>query len=149
MVYDVTDAYAWSEWIRNYDAAGNLTSQNYVNNDVAPTGVNDTAATHEDNTAAITGNVLSNDGGSNLVVDKVENLSFSGSTPRVVAGVYGTLTISANGAWSYVVDTTKPAFQTLGNGQSVTEDFDYIVKNNFGSAAAKIVITIEGRNEPS
>jgi VCBS repeat-containing protein len=67
----------------------------------------------------------------------------------VVSGTYGALTISSNGAWSYALDTTKAAFMTLAAGQQVVEDFTYTAKNALGSSSARIIITIEGRDEPS
>ncbi len=149
VVHDVNDEHGWSEWIRNFDAVGELTSESFVGNEVAPAAVNDSATTNEDHAAAITGNVLGNDSGHELVVEKIGNLTFTGSTPRVVDGIYGKLTISADGSWSYTVDTTKPAFATLGAGQHVTEEFGYTVKNPLGSSSATISIRIDGRNEPA
>ncbi len=98
--------------------------------------------------AAITGNVLSNDTGNNVVLEKVENLSFATQSTQVVTGTYGVLTISSNGAWSYALNSTKTAFLTLAAGQQAIEDFSYTAKNALGSSSAKIV-TIEGRDEPS
>lgn len=148
VVHDVNDQYDWTEWVRNYDAVGKLTSESFLGTEVAPTGVNDTATTNEDGAEAISGNVLGNDSGHDLVVEKIGNQTFSGSTPRVVDGAYGKLTISADGSWSYAVDTAKPAFETLGKGQHVTEEFGYTVKNPLGSSSATISIRIDGRDEP-
>ena len=149
IVYDVANTQSWSEWTRTYDATGKQTSETFSYNDVAPTAVNDTVKTNEDASAAITGNVLANDNGSNVLLDKVEGVSFGGNSSQTVAGVYGTLTIGANGNWSYLLDTTKTAFQTLAAGQQATEDFSYVAKNAFGSSSANIIITIDGRDEPS
>jgi VCBS repeat-containing protein len=149
VVYDVANTQSWSEWVRTYDANGKQTSETFIDNKVAPGAVDDNVKTNEDATAAITGNVLSNDSGTNVVVDKVENVSFGNTASQTVTGVYGTLTISTNGNWSYLLDTTKSAFMTLAAGQQVIEDFSYVAKNAYGSSNAKIVITIEGRDEPS
>ncbi|HSO48747.1 MAG TPA: VCBS domain-containing protein, partial [Rhizobiaceae bacterium] len=148
IVHDVNDQHEWTEWVRNYDAVGKLTSESFLGTEVSPTGVDDAATTNEDKAEAITGNVLGNDSGHELVVEKIGDLTFSGSTPRVVDGAYGRLTIAADGNWSYVVDTTKTAFETLGKGQHVTEEFGYTVKNPLGSSTAKISIRIDGRDEP-
>ncbi|MGB0747098.1 MAG: VCBS domain-containing protein, partial [Alphaproteobacteria bacterium] len=39
----------------------------------------------------------------------------------VVTGSYGTLTLEADGSYSYVLDTTNPAVQSLDDGESLAD----------------------------
>ncbi|MFN9911917.1 MAG: VCBS domain-containing protein, partial [Pirellulaceae bacterium] len=70
-----------------------------------------------------TGNVLSNDtdvdsvanGESKTVTGVVAGVqaNASGSVASSVTGVYGSITIGANGSYTYVVDENNPAVQAL------------------------------------
>jgi VCBS repeat-containing protein len=93
-----------------------------------------------------TGNLLSNDvvsGGSMLVEMP------AGQESRVLTGTYGTLTIAANGAYTYTV-TNAVALNTdtakASNGQ-VQETFDYTVKSGNKSDTGALIITLDGANK--
>ncbi|SMR98974.1 VCBS domain-containing protein [Vibrio mangrovi] len=51
----------------------------------------------------------------------------------VIHGDYGTLTVNADGSYSYVVD--EDALTVLGEGATATDSFSYVVTDNDGDAA--------------
>jgi VCBS repeat-containing protein len=70
-------------------------------------------------------------------------------TPTVIAGLYGTLRIGADGAFFYDVDSTNATVQGLAAGQTLTEFFTYRVVDTAGlTDTAQLVITVRGVNDP-
>jgi VCBS repeat-containing protein len=110
------------------DAVIDLTQNN------APIAFNDTASTDEDN--SVSGNVLAND------FDWEGNAMTA--TPGTFAGVYGTLTLNANGTYTY---TPYASTQSLALGQTVTDTFTYTVSDGSLSDAGTLTVTIAGRND--
>ncbi|BAN26672.1 outer membrane adhesin like protein [Caballeronia insecticola] len=108
-----------------------------------------------------TGNVLDNDtdvdiatNGDALRVVRVSNQSGAGiflpNTGRgVIAGLYGTLSLGANGGYQYVVDNANAAVQALRlSGQTLTERFTYVVNDSVNaSASTTLTVTIHGAND--
>ncbi len=80
----------------------------------------------------ISGNVLANDTDVDtqdiLTVSQVNDLS--SNVGQAVRGIYGTITINANGSYSYQLDTKNPIVQTLGQGQTLQETFTYQNSDN-------------------
>jgi len=120
-------------------------------NDI-PVAANDTGSIAEDQAGSATGNVLTND----TDVDthdthSVTALSFNGSPATVgvpLTTAYGTMTLNANGAWSYTVDNTKSVVQALAVGETLTETLIYTVADNHGGTdTAQLVVTINGAND--
>src|SRR6185369_8904760 len=129
----------------------------------APTAVADTNWTVEDSAAASTGNVLANlshpgapsgsfadhadtdpDAGDTLSVTQVNG----GSIANPISGAHGTLTINADGTYSYQVNNADPAVQALGVGATTTDTFAYTVSDGHGgTASATLTITIFGAND--
>ncbi|WP_242208360.1 MULTISPECIES: VCBS domain-containing protein [unclassified Pseudomonas] len=67
----------------------------------------------------------------------------------VVAGLYGTLRIGADGSFFYDVDSTNALVQALAPGQTLTEFFTYRVTDTTGlTDTAQLVITVHGVNDP-
>jgi VCBS repeat-containing protein len=67
----------------------------------------------------------------------------------VVAGLYGTLRIGADGSFFYDVDSTNAAVQALAPGQTLTEFFTYRIVDTAGlTDTAQLVITVRGVNDP-
>nr|WP_328803626.1 VCBS domain-containing protein [Pseudomonas ullengensis] len=104
------------------------------------------------------GNVLGNDTDIEddiLIVAAVRTGGESGSgtagTPgTALRGLYGDLTLNANGSWTYVLDNDLPAVQALRtSGQTLTDTFTYTVEETLWGATdlAELVITIDGRND--
>ena len=104
----------------------------------------DSASTFEDNSVAVTGNALAND------VDP-EGRALSVTNPGAQAGTYGTLTLQSSGAFSYAVANSSAVVQSLAQGQTVGDSFDYTATdsdpNGAASASSTITVSVEGRND--
>ncbi len=151
--------------------AGGLTSTTQVTITIRgrndnPVGVNDTATATEAGGVANgaagsngTGNVLTND----TDVDSVGNgetkavnavvaggqSSATGNVNSAVFGSYGSITIAANGSYTYTVDNSNAAVQALRNtSQTLTDLFTYEVVDAGGlTSLATLTVTIEGAND--
>ena len=101
-----------------------------------------------------TGNVITNPAGidtdvdgDTLTVTTVAGAPVSGAT--VITGLFGTLTIQADGQYSYIQDTTNPAVTGLIPGATLQDSFAYTVEDGHGgSANAVLTINIAGANTP-
>ncbi|WP_304502635.1 retention module-containing protein [Bordetella sp. LUAb4] len=61
-------------------------------------------------------------------------------------GTYGSLTVDANGKWTYTID--DKASQALGEGKTATETYNVQVSDGHGGFdIEKVTITIEGKND--
>ena len=73
---------------------------------------------------------------------------FDGDALHVTAGVfvgtYGTLTLNADGTYSYAL---SDAAQALAAGESVVDSFNYTVTDNDGSDTGALVFHIGGAND--
>lgn len=120
---------------------------------------------------AATGNVLTNDtdanlpGGANPVAGETKTLtavgtsaanqlvaaaSTSGTSPTLVTGTYGTLSIGADGSYSYnITDNTSAAMQALRTtSDTLTETFTYKMVDRAGLASTTtLTVTIRGQND--
>src|SRR5437868_6350893 len=118
----------------------------------APTAVADVAAATEDvtlNVAAAAG-VLANDtdvdAGDSKAVSAVAFGATTGTVGSGLAGTYGTLTLNADGSYSYLAN--KAAAEALGLGQTATEQFSYTMSDAAGaSSTSTITFTITGTND--
>ncbi|WP_110640815.1 VCBS domain-containing protein [Salinicola sp. CPA57] len=137
--------------------------------DVTVTGANDPPSTVDDTATAIEaggldnanpgrdggGNVLDNDSdvdGQDLTVNgfsQGSDTSSNASPGDTLNGAYGTLTLDANGEFSYIIDNDDPAVQALRtSSDTLTEIFTYTAVDTLGSeSSATLTITIEGRND--
>ncbi|WP_425667690.1 VCBS domain-containing protein (plasmid) [Vibrio tubiashii] len=61
-----------------------------------------------------------------------------------VKGHLGTLTITKDGAWTYVLDNTNPTVQALGKGSTAT---DTIAVHSADGTPHQITVTINGTND--
>ncbi|EGW52440.1 hypothetical protein HMPREF1022_00567, partial [Desulfovibrio sp. 6_1_46AFAA] len=70
-------------------------------------------------------------------------------TPQTNAsGSYGTLSLDANGNYTYILNNSLPVVQGLGVGESLTDSFTYTVTDNHGSTATNtLTVTINGTND--
>ena len=121
----------------------------------APVVVNDTAQAVEaggvnNQTLGVnpTGNVLSNDSdpdGDSLSVSAL----VSGTVGVPLVGIYGTLTLNANGSYTYVVNNSLPVVQALRlSGDQLNETFSYTVQDaRGGTTAAQLMVVISGQND--
>ncbi|NUT76972.1 DUF4347 domain-containing protein [Pseudomonas sp. C1C7] len=133
-------------------------------------GANDNPVAVDDSTVAIeaggtfngtpglnpSGNVLTNDtdvdaSDSKIVTDIRTGTEAAGGTfntvgvTQTLTGLYGTLTINANGTYSYVVNNTLAAVQALKVGDSLVETFTYRMRDTVGATdVAQLSIRIDG-----
>ena len=56
----------------------------------------------------------------------------AGNVGAAVTGAHGTLTINANGSYTYVVNENDSAVQALHPGETITDTFNYTVKDAAG-----------------
>ena len=139
-----------------------------VDSNNAPVANADTANGSNGTTAAVeagygvvtvngSGNVLSNDTDANsdaLVVsqlstnNKSSTVSVTSNTPGAVTGQYGTLTLQANGTYSYVVNNANSTVDALQSGQTLNDAFVYTISDGKGgTASATLTIVINGSND--
>ena len=112
------------------------------------------------------GNVISNDrdvdnaDGNNLVAPpqgKVvsfrtggkEGSGTAGSLGAALKGLYGALTLNADGSYRYVLDNSNPTVDALNPGDTLTELFNYTLLDHPGglSDTAVLTLTILGSND--
>ncbi|MDM0110600.1 VCBS domain-containing protein [Variovorax sp. J22R133] len=72
-----------------------------------------------------------------------------GTVGGSLRGLYGDLTLNADGSWTYVVDNTLPQVQALRvSGQTLTDVFTYTDSDPLGmSNASTLTITVDGNND--
>ncbi len=138
------------------DAQGVSSSANLVitvtgTND-GPTAVADAGSVSENATLTVNaaGGVLSNDtdvdSGDTQAVSAVSFGATTGTVGSALAGTYGTLTLNADGSYSYSAD--RPAAEALTAGTVVTESFTYTMRDAAGAtSSATITFTITGTND--
>lgn len=140
----LSESFAYS--VSDDEPTGAATAQSTIvvtiqgTNDLPVLGA-DIASTFEDAAAALSGNVLSNDSD----VDAGTSLFVANAGQR--NGVYGTLSLGANGAYVYTLNNGSAAVQGLAAGQTVTENFAFLVGDGIASVAGNLAITITGRND--
>jgi VCBS repeat-containing protein len=132
---------------------------NFTAPNVAPVGVDDTSIGTplvEDGNSAATGNVLTNDTDVNPGDTKSVNgaragteaaggslIAVSGAT--IINGTYGQLTINPDGSYSYALDNTRSAVQSLNQGDAVSDVFSYQLEDAAGlTDVAQLTLSIAG-----
>ena len=129
--------------------------------DDVPSAVNDVDAVTEDGPTVATGNVVTAvDGGlgtdangSDGVADTrgadgFGSIAWTGVAGSTVAGTYGTLTVDANGNYSYQLNNSLAAVQGLSVGETLPEVFTYTITDGDGDTSqATLTITINGAND--
>ncbi|HBJ38105.1 MAG TPA: hypothetical protein DDZ51_25790, partial [Planctomycetaceae bacterium] len=103
-----------------------------------------------------TGNVLTNDtdvdtGDTKEVIGVIAGAeaSANGSVNAAVTGTYGSITIAADGTYTYTVDNNNAAVQALRTSSDTLQDiFTYTMEDSGGlTSTTQITVTIEGRND--
>lgn len=112
----------------------------------APVAADDDAAVVEDD--SIVGDLLANDSDpqsyDTITLLSVAGQAIDGSTE--IQGLYGTLTIEADGGYSYAADGDRA--DTLADGAEVIDAFDYVIDDgNGGRATATLSVTVTGIND--
>jgi VCBS repeat-containing protein len=137
-----TESFAYTATDGQATATSTLTMNVTGAND-APVTVGDANTIVEDAQQPIIGNVLVNDSD----VDAGSVLSVG--NPGTYVGTYGTLTLNADGSYSYAVNNDSMLVQGLSQGQLVTDTFDYQATDGTVSTASTLNISVEGRDDPS
>ena len=114
---------------------------NVVGANDSPVANADTANVTEDASTMAMGNVLTNDRDPDLG----QNLSVM--APGAFQGIYGSLVLGAEGAYTYALNSTAPSVQSLRAGQTVTENFAYSASDGLTSSPSSLIVTITGTND--
>jgi VCBS repeat-containing protein len=69
-------------------------------------------------------------------------------SPVTVAGLYGTLTVAGDGAWTYELDNSDPDTERLLAGEIAAERFDYLTTGGGESAAETLRLFVRGAADP-
>jgi len=86
------------------------------------------------------GNVLTND----TDVDSGDVLTVTTTGAQV--GPYGTVTIAANGAYSFALNNGNATVQALGVGETLTQSFNYTISDgNGGTSSSTLTINSVAR----
>ena len=148
---EVTDDFALSVLDAGGDSVAGILSIRIV--DDAPVANND-SATIAENDATVTGNVVTTGPGADRVGADgatVTRIAFGptvGTVGSGLDGAYGTLTLNADGSYSYALDNDNPLVNALRDGQTLTEVFTYRITDGDGDeATATLTITIDGRTD--
>jgi len=123
-----------------------------------PVAVNDTGSVNENATLTVadgSGDVVEDNdtdanSGDTLTITHVRTGSTEGSGTlgtlgSGLTGTYGTLTLNANGSYTYVAD--QDAADALDAGDTVTDVFNYTVSDGSATDMATITITVNGIND--
>ena len=84
---------------------------------------------------------ISHTNGNSDTIESGSTYTDSGGEPGIVVGTYGTLTIGADGTYTYTAD--QSAADALDAGDVVTDVFTYTADG----ATATLTITVTGRND--
>jgi VCBS repeat-containing protein len=75
----------------------------------------------------------------------------AGAVGGATVGQFGTLTLNANGTYTYVVNDANAQVNALNQNQTLQERFTYTINDgadgNLGADTAELVITIQGQND--
>ena len=134
----------------------------------APVAADDSGTAQEQGTSTpgsnATGNVLTGAGADTDVDDDESALTVAavrtgteaagtgtaGTIGAGLVGLYGTLTLAADGSYTYVVDDAKPTVNALASGGQLVEHFTYTVTDPGGlTDTAQLSITINGADDNS
>ena len=117
----------------------------------APQAVADAGSAHVGEVAQ--GNVLTNDTpieiGDTKTVIGVGVLGEGGSVGQPLQGMYGTLTLRADGTYDYLVDNANTTVRSLRNGDTLNDVFTYRVSGNDQSTwnETTLTLSIAGAND--
>ncbi|KZD09030.1 hypothetical protein AUP43_07990, partial [Oceanibaculum pacificum] len=120
-----------------------------------PFATDNSNAITEDDADPVTGNVMTEDDGDGVDSDvegsDLDVSAVNGETTNVgaaVSGTYGSVTINADGTYSYALDNDSAAVQALEEGETVTDVFTYTIVDDQGATdTATLTVTITGRND--
>ena len=118
--------------------------------DDTPTAVEDVNSITK-GAATVTGNAFTNDtiGADGAALAGPVTAITGGGVGSAVTGSYGSITLNADGSYSYALDNTNASVQALQNGQTLTDTFTYTITDKDGdTSTATVTITINGYTPP-
>jgi VCBS repeat-containing protein len=136
----ISETFAYEATDGQVSTPSTLTVSIIGSND-APAVIADTATVREDLDITATGNVLANDSD----VDQGSVLSVADA--GTMQGLYGSLTLAADGSYNYTLDNASQAVQSLGRNAQVTEHFGYTVTDGIVGTPSGLDILISGSND--
>ncbi|WP_226699900.1 DUF5801 repeats-in-toxin domain-containing protein [Qipengyuania gaetbuli] len=128
--------------------------------DDVPTARPDTDSVTEDGPLLASGNVITDAeangdnggdtrGADGAAVTDVDFGATDGTPGTPLQGLYGTLTLNADGSYSYELDNTNETVQGLDETESLTEVFTYTLTDGDGDdSVTTLTITINGADDP-
>ena len=90
--------------------------------------------------------------GDTLRIVSINNQSVSlgttASNGTQLAGLYGVLTIGADGSYAYDLDDSNPLLASLNTGEELNEVFNYTVSDSSGAeSSSTLTITVNGQSQ--
>ena len=154
----VTDVFTYTVSDGSVTDTANITITVTGVNDT-PSATNDTDSVNEDETVTKTGaqdDLLNDDSDaddsaslsitnishSNGNTDTVASSSTYASNGTQIVGTYGTLTVGADGSYTYTAD--QDAADSIADGSSETDVFTYTLSDGSATDTATITITVSG-----
>ena len=137
---------------------------NVTVSDDLPTARADTDTVTEDTVLTATGNVVTGVGTTNApgsadtqgadgaavtgVATGTSAVAVTGNVGTALAGSYGSLTLNANGGYTYTLSNGNATVQALGVGETLVETFSYTITDGDGdTSTTTLKITINGSND--
>ncbi|MGH1461417.1 MAG: retention module-containing protein [Neptuniibacter sp.] len=127
--------------------------------DTTPVAQDDFNSVQEDTVLSTSGNVVggeeasagdnpdTDEDGDTLTILTVDGVEVSSGTE--ITGNYGTLTINADGSYTYVLDNDAEDVQALDTGDGLTDSFSYVVTDGYNEPQnATLTINLDGLDEP-
>jgi large repetitive protein len=119
------------------DSTSDTLSVNIV--DDVPDALNEANGTATENNLTLTGNVLTND---------VQGADGAAVTAATLSGTYGSVTIGADGAYTYTLNASDPQFVALGGGGTGNEVFTYTLTDADGDTdTATLTLAIQNDDD--
>ena len=137
----VNDSFSYTITDSKGAQAASLVNVAIVGTNDAPVTTADTAATIEDTAQPITGKVLGNDSD----VDHGTVLRIA--APDDYVGAYGTLSLAADGSYSYALANGSDAVQALAQDQVAVDHFAYDVTDGIAAVGSTLDISVTGVND--
>ncbi|MBK6594259.1 MAG: tandem-95 repeat protein [Burkholderiales bacterium] len=106
----------------------------------APVATDDAASVAEDGTTTASGSLLAND-------SDVDGDALGIDEPGTYTGIYGTLTLSQDGSYSYALASDSSIVQALRAGEIVSDVFAYAASDGLTTTPATLTVTITGTND--
>jgi len=124
--------------------------------DIPSASSDSNSITEED--SSISGNVFDNDTiGADAVTEPVigvkagndSSIAVTANVASAVAGSYGSVSLNADGSYSYNLDNSNSDVQALNDGDSVVDVFTYSIRDSDGDISTTTLnITVNGKDEP-